>query len=199
MGHVHRRHFTIATGALFTAPLLRSQPTGRTYHVAIVVTTTPVAMLAGSNPEHPLTRLVLHGLRDLGYAEGQTLIFERRSAEGDSSRYPLILAEVVRLNPDAIILAPSAPLIRSALAATGTIPLLLAGYDRAVEDGFVASLARPGGNITGLAEFPGSVFGPKALQVFKEAVPGLRRVAFLGPPVTFEVSGYMAKTLSVIR
>jgi putative ABC transport system substrate-binding protein len=182
MGHGHRRHFMIATGALFAAPLLSAQPTGRTYRVAIVLTTSPIAELAGPNPEHPLTRAILHELRDLGYVEGRNLIFERRSAEGDPSRYSQIMDDLIRLNTDAIILSDSPELIRAARAATRTTPLLLMGYARAVEDGFAASLARPGGNITGLAAYPGQEFAAKMLQVFKEAVPGLRRVAFLRSP-----------------
>jgi putative ABC transport system substrate-binding protein len=155
------------------------QQAGRTYRVAIAHTSTPMATLLGPDPEHTLTREILHELRDIGYVEGRNLIFERRSAEGHPERYPQIFAELVRLNTDAIILPGGADQIRDALAATRTIPLLMTGHYGMVEAGFVASLSRPGGNITGLAEIPRSEFGPKMLQMFKEAVPGLRRVAVL--------------------
>lgn len=83
MGHVHRRRFMTTIGALLAGPLSRAQQAGRTYRVAIVHTTTRLGALAGPNPEHTLTRLILHELRDLGYVEGRNLIFDRRSAEGD--------------------------------------------------------------------------------------------------------------------
>lgn len=70
MGRVHRRHFMIAMGALFAAPLLSAQPTGRTYRVGIVLTTSPIAELAGPNPVHPLTRAILHELGAIGYTTG---------------------------------------------------------------------------------------------------------------------------------
>jgi putative ABC transport system substrate-binding protein len=198
MGHVHRRRFMTTIGALLAGPLSRAQQAGRTYRVAIVHTTTRLGALAGPNPEHTLTRLILHELRDLGYVEGRNLIFDRRSAEGDPGRYPQILGEVIRPNTDAIILPANKALIEATRAATRTIPIVLMGYPWPVEDGFAASLARPGGNITGLAWASSSQLGPKLLQMFKQAVPSLKRVALLGPPFNHEIAGYMAETAATL-
>jgi putative ABC transport system substrate-binding protein len=181
-----RRQFVIAAGALLAAPLLRAQQTGRSYRVALVLTTSPIAEMAGPDPAHPVTRAVLHELRALGYVEGRNLIFERRSAEGKPARYGEIIDELIRLKTDAIIPASDPALIRAAQAATRTIPIVLLGYTAAVEDGFAASLARPGGNVTGLAEHPGAVFAGKQLQLFKETLPGLSRVASLGPTANLD-------------
>lgn len=200
MGQVHRRRFMVATAALLAGRLSRAQQAGRTYRVAIVLTTTRLAELAGPNPEHPLTRAILHELRDLGYVEGRNLIFDRRSAEGDPARYPQILGELVRLNTDAIILSSPKALIEAALAATRTIPIVLMGYPypQVIEHGFAASLAHPGGNITGLTAESYQQGAAKMLQMFKEVVPGLRHVACLGPPVEFELPSYMAESAAAL-
>ena len=179
----------------------QQQQAGRMYRVAIVLTTSPIAELAGPDPIHPLTRQILHRLRDLGYVEGRNLIFDRRSAEGDPTRYSQIVGDLVRLNTDAIILSTDPRLIRTAHEATRTIPLLMMGYYRVVEDGFAASLARPGGNITGLAAFSPQEMREltaKRLQLFKQAVPRLRRVAYLGPPVKFEIRGSLAEVAAAL-
>jgi len=183
---IARRAFLIAAGGLVVAPLARAQPAGRAYRVAIVLAVSPPAEMAGPDPIHPITRVILHELRSLGYVEGRNLVFERRTAEGNPARYPEIIAELVRLKADVIILAPSLDLIRAAQSATRSIPLVLMGYRRAVEDGFAASLARPGGNVTGPVTGTGSDNDAKRLQVFKEMVPGLRRVAYLAPKVYWD-------------
>jgi len=146
-----------------------------------VLTTSPIAEMAGDNPAHPLTRVILHDLRKLGYVEGRNLIFERRSAEGRPDRYAGIVAELVRLNTDVMILSGRRDLIRAAQLATRRIPILLLSYNRAVEDGFAQTLARPGGNITGLTGSTGWEEDAKRLELFKEAVPTISRVAYLAP------------------
>jgi ABC-type uncharacterized transport system substrate-binding protein len=152
---------------------------GKVYRVAIVLTTSPIAEMTGPDPVHPLTRAILHELRALGYVEGENLVFERRSAAGDPKRYRPIVEELVELKCDAIILSGSRELVRAAHAATRTVPLVLMGYATAVEDGFAKSLARPGGNITGRSAYPSLDVSAKAMQLLKEAVPGLSRVALL--------------------
>lgn len=185
MSQTRRRQFLVAAGGLLASPLLRAQQTGRRYRVAIVLSTSSIAELAGPEPAHPLTRAILHELRALGYTEGRNLIFERRSAEGDPGRFSEIMAELIRLKTDAIILTGNLALVRVAQAATRRIPMvLMAGISTAVEEGFAASLARPGGNITGFAEHPTSAFEAKVLQLFKEVVPGMSRVAYLGPRIS---------------
>jgi putative tryptophan/tyrosine transport system substrate-binding protein len=119
-----------------------------------------------------------HGLRELGYVEGQNVVFERRYAEGREARYPELAAELVRLEVD-VMLAGGSATIRALGQATATIPIVFpgAGPDP-VADGLVASLARPGGNITGLSTYAGEE-NAKRLELLTEAVPGLSRVAVL--------------------
>ena len=121
------------------------------------------------------------GLRDLGYVEGRNIIIERRYAEGRAERLPDLAAELVRLKVD-VIVAAGAAATQAAKNATKTIPIVGVAMGDPVQTGFVASLARPGGNITGLATVPGlEIFG-KDLELLKEAVPGISRVAVLWNP-----------------
>ena len=118
------------------------------------------------------------GLRELGYVEGKTIVIEWRSAEGQLERLPSLAAELVRLKVDVIVTAgPSAT--RPAKAATATIPIVMTTDNDPVAHGFVASLARPGGNITGLSSLSAETYG-KQLELLKEIVPRLSRVAVLG-------------------
>ncbi len=118
------------------------------------------------------------GLRELGYMDGKTIVIEWRFAEGNANRLPSLAAELVRLNVDVIVTGGSA-VTRAAKEATITIPIVMAQDNDPVGSGFVASLARPGGNITGL-----SILAPelstKQLELLKETVPRLSRVAVLG-------------------
>jgi putative ABC transport system substrate-binding protein len=116
------------------------------------------------------------GLRDLGYVEGSNLAIEYRSAEGNIDRLPELAAELVRLKIDCIVTAGAAP-TRAAKQATGAIPIIMANAADPVDDGFIASLARPGGNITGLTNTASDLAG-KRLELLKEAIPKLSRVAF---------------------
>jgi ABC-type uncharacterized transport system substrate-binding protein len=120
------------------------------------------------------------GLRDLGYIEGQNLIIEWRWAEGREERLPDLAAELVRLQVEVIVVGGVAA-IRAAQHATSTIPIVMAANYDPVGEGFIASLARPGGNITGLswlgAELPG-----KRLEFLKETLPQSTRIAVLGNP-----------------
>ena len=120
------------------------------------------------------------GLRDVGYVEGKNLVIEFRWAEGKFDRLPELAAELVRLNVDVILTAGS-PAIRAAKNATTTIPIVMVTSGDPVAFGFVASLARPGGNITG-----SSIFSPelsaKRLELLKEILPRAQRVAVLFNP-----------------
>jgi putative ABC transport system substrate-binding protein len=120
------------------------------------------------------------GLRDLGYVEGQNLVIEWRWAEGREERLPDLAAELVRLQVEVIVVGGVAA-IRAAQHATSTIPIVMAANYDPVGEGFIASLARPGGNITGLswlgAELPG-----KRLELLKETLPQSARIAVLGNP-----------------
>jgi putative ABC transport system substrate-binding protein len=117
-------------------------------------------------------------LRALGYVEGQNLVLERRSAEGRFERFGEIVAELVSRKVDVIVTVSS--MANEVKRVTNTVPIVMATSVDPVGGGIVASLARPGGNITGLTTNPGPEFGAKQLQLLKEALPDASRVAFLG-------------------
>ena len=123
-------------------------------------------------------------LRELGYIEGQNIAIEYRYAEGKRDRFPELAAELVRLKVDIIVVAGGAGPIRAAKNATKTIPIVMAGAGvDPVEAGLVESLARPGGNVTGLTNLTREL-GGKRLELLKEAVPKLARVAVLYDPAS---------------
>jgi putative ABC transport system substrate-binding protein len=119
----------------------------------------------------------LQGLRELGYIEGQNITMEYRWAAGKVERLPQLAEELVRLKVD-LIVARSTPAVHAAKNATTTIPIVMLGVADAVGSGFVASLARPGGNITGLTNIMPELAG-KRLELLREVIPKLSRVAFL--------------------
>ena len=121
------------------------------------------------------------GLRDLGWVEGKNVVIEYRWAEGRSERLPTLAAELVRLKVD-VIFASSTSAAVAAKEATGTIPIVMATGGDVVGLGLVASLARPGGNVTGLSYDVGLQSSVKGLELLKETVPGVRRVAVLASP-----------------
>jgi putative ABC transport system substrate-binding protein len=120
------------------------------------------------------------GLRELGYVEGQNIAIESRWAEGEYGRLPGLAAELVRLKVD-VIVTYAAPAIQAAKRATGTIPIVMAGAIDPVASGLVTSVARPGGNVTGLSLMAPDLVG-KQLAILKEVVPTVSRVALLGNP-----------------
>ncbi len=120
------------------------------------------------------------GLRELGYVEGQNIAIEHRSAEGKWERLPDLAAELVRLKVDVIVTAGT-PTALAAKQATRMIPIVMAFTADPIESGLVASLARPGGNVTGLSGMD-TELGGKRLQLLKQVVPGASRVAVLSNP-----------------
>ena len=118
------------------------------------------------------------GLGELGYVEGKNIVIEWRSAEGKADRLPALAAELVRLKVD-VIVSPGPGPTRAAKQATNTIPIVMAFDDDPVGSGFASSLARPGGNITGLSTLASEISG-KQLELLREIVPKLSRVAVLG-------------------
>ena len=133
------------------------------------------------------------GLRELSYVEGKNIAIEWRSADGKFEGLPTLAAELVRLKV-AVIVTSGGALTRRAKEATSTIPIVMTNDPDPVGDGFVASLARPGGNITGLSTFAPEVSG-KRLEILREVVPKLSRVAVLGSSTA---TGY-AQTLKEIE
>src|ERR1700736_2934551 len=129
-------------------------------------------------PEPHLIQALRGGLRDLGYVEGQNLAIEYRFAQGQSKTYDELAAELVRLAPDAIVVVGTPPAL-AAKRQTTTIPIILAPAADPLRSGLVASLSRPGGNVTGVSLY-GSEIARKRMEIFKEAVVGIQRVAVLG-------------------
>ena len=133
-----------------------------------------------SETDRPSQQPFLQGLRDLGWIEGQNIAIERRYANESYNLLPDIAAELVRLRVDVIVVRDSVA-IGPATQATKTIPIVVAVSGDPVAAGLIDSLARPGGNITGLTNISPQLAG-KRLELLKEAVPGVSRVAVLGPP-----------------
>src|SRR5437879_6557700 len=139
-----------------------------------------IGFIVGTSPTANAARVEAfrQGLRELGYVEGKTIVIEWRSAEGKLDRLPALAAELVRLKVD-IIVTSGPTVTRAAKEATVTIPIVFAQDGDPVASGFVASLARPGGNITGLSTLAPELSG-KQLELLKETVPRLSRVAVIG-------------------
>ena len=165
-----RRTFVGALGGGFIAlPLLaRAQRTA---------TMPRIGILATGSLANPLNDAFHQGLREQGYAEDRNLLIESRSAEGHPERLPALAAELVALNVD-VIVTNGAAAIRAAKSSTATIPIVMAFVNDPVAAGFVASLARPGGNITGLTTVE-SALVKKRLELLAQAVPRIARVAVL--------------------
>jgi putative ABC transport system substrate-binding protein len=139
-----------------------------------------IGYLAANSRSTNLARIEAfqQGLRDFGYVEGKSIVIEWRYAEGKLDRLPGLAAELVRLKVDVIVSAGPPP-TRSAKQATATIPIVMGFDDDPVGSGFAASLARPGGNITGLSTLAPEISG-KQLELLREIAPKLSRVAVLG-------------------
>src|SRR5438093_482377 len=176
------------TLTIFTAPLPAEAQQPTKVH--------RIGRLSPGSPTEPNPNLEAfrQGLRDLGYVEGQDLVIEQRYAEGSEERLHDLAAELVRLKVDVIVAAGS-PAIRAAQHATRTIPIVMAAPPDAVAAGFVASLANPGGNITGLS-WLGAVLPGKRLEILKETVPQSARIAVLANPA-YEAYGTWMNNLTV--
>ena len=132
--------------------------------------------------ESARSEAIRRALRELGYVEGQNIATEYRYAEGKQDRFPELVAELVRLKADIIVVAGGGRVIQAAKNATKTIPIVMTGLGaHPVEAGFVESLARPGGNVTGITNL-GRELGGKRLELLKEAVPKVARVAVIYEP-----------------
>jgi len=173
---MERRAFIAAVGAsLLRAPLaVRAQPVAKVWRIGLLGTV-PLA-------EPGAARLwggLFEGLEQLGYVEGKNIIIEGRYSEGRSERLPGLAAELVRLKVDVIVAA--AYTAAAAKVATSTIPIVMPNDPDPAGRGLVASLAKPGGNVTGLTTLTPDLVG-KGLQLLKEVVPRVSRVAVLSNP-----------------
>jgi putative tryptophan/tyrosine transport system substrate-binding protein len=138
-----------------------------------------IGYLTGSLAANPhLPEAFRQGLRDLGYVEDRNVVIEYRSAEGKLERLPALAAELVALKVDVIVAAAGTVTALAARQATGTLPIVFIGAGDPVSAGLVTSLARPGGNLTGLSALSPELVG-KCLELLKQVVPGVSRIAFL--------------------
>jgi len=171
---IDRRSFIGAlAGGLLTAPFAaEAQQAAKVARIGYLATN------LAANPH--LREAFRQGLQDLGYVEGRNLVIEYRDAEGKDERLPALAAELVALRVD-VIFAPNTPSARVAKQATRTLPIVFAVAADPVTDGLVTSLARPGGNVTGLSALSPELVG-KRLEQLKQAVPGVSRVAVLWQP-----------------
>jgi putative tryptophan/tyrosine transport system substrate-binding protein len=165
----------LALGLLLASLLAEAQPAGKVHRIGLLYAGSPLS--ARANVE-----AFQQGLRALGYVEGQNMVIEYRYAEGQAEQLPELAAELVRLEVE-VIVAAGAPTIHAAQHATRTIPIVMAGTADAVAQGFIASLARPGGNITGLSGLGLELHG-KRLALLKETVPQSARIAVLTNPAS---------------
>jgi putative ABC transport system substrate-binding protein len=163
------------TVGLLAAPLAaEAQQPGKVWRIGSLQAYPP-------SPQDGTWRSFVQSLSDQGYVEGQNLLIERRSSEGRAERLPILAAELVQLGVSVIFTNGLGP-TRAAKEATATIPIVFLGVGDPVGLGLVASLARPGGNVTGLASIEWEAFTAKQLQVIKEALPKASRVAILTNP-----------------
>jgi len=146
---------------------------------------------SGANPDPSAG--FRQGLRELGYAEGRNLVLEYRYADGRSDRLATLAAELIQLKVD-VILAGGPATLQAARNATSAIPIVALGGSDPVGEGWAQSLARPGGNVTGLTvTFP--ELGPKRLEILSQAVPGLARVVILLAPAELGLNGPSMKSM----
>jgi putative ABC transport system substrate-binding protein len=169
---------TIAAAfVLFSAPLaVEGQQPGKVYRVGILTNK------ASDPAEARLWQAFRSGLRERGWIEGQNILIEFRGAEGNTARLPELAADLVRLKVD-LIVARSSMFVQPAKEATSSIPIVFVVHADPVRTGHVTSLARPGGNITGLANLMTDL-GPKELELLSSAVPVAKRIAVLWNPDT---------------
>jgi putative ABC transport system substrate-binding protein len=172
-----RREFILALGgAAASTPFAAraQQPAGRVYRVGYLT-------IASREQQLHLIKAFEEGLRNLGYRVGENVAIEYRFADGAMERLPALAADLVRLGVDLIVTGAN-PNTVAAMKATTTIPIIMTNSIDPVGTGLVASLARPGGNVTGFAQDTGGEIYGKRLELLKETVPNLSRVGILWNP-----------------
>ena len=168
---------TLALAVLVASLAANAQPPGKVFRVGVLLPLSLTPTLPSPQPQ--LFQAFQQRLQELGYVEGQNLALEVRAAEGKLDRLPGLAAELVRLNVDVIVAAGPESLLRAARGATDTIPIVMSARDYdPIALGYVAGLARPGGNITGVVQQRLELTA-KQLELLKEALPTVTRVAVL--------------------
>jgi putative tryptophan/tyrosine transport system substrate-binding protein len=184
---MERRTLVVGTVALLAAPLVaKAQSSGKVPRVAYL-NASSAANATG------VVEAFRQGLRELGYIEGQNILIEYRWADGRFDRLPALATELVRLTVD-VIVAPNTPAALAAKNATSTIPIILVTSGDPVGSGLVASLARPGGNVTGLSLTPTLAITGKQLELLKQAFSTLSHVAVLANPTNPPTADLVTET-----
>jgi len=172
MAQVHRRRFLLSASALLAVPFAaEAQQTEQVYRIGWLSVGSPSAAVDAR-------RTFREALGQLGYKEGRTLLIEERFAEGGSDRLRELAAELVRLKVD-VLVSQGTPAGLAAKRATTSIPIVVVGPGDPVGSGLVSSLARPGGNVTGVSAAYRDI-ATKCVELLKDVVPGMSRIGFLG-------------------
>jgi putative ABC transport system substrate-binding protein len=168
-----RRRLLLALAAATVAPRVSAQPAKGPRRVGIVFSTDP-------QTSGPYLEALVGGIEQHGFRRGPDYVVEVRHAEGRPERYPALVRELLDAHAEVIVVGANSSVL-AAKAATSTVPIVMAGVQDPDGAGLVASLSRPGGNVTGVANMSGSVTA-KRLQLLRELVPGARRIAYLTNP-----------------
>src|SRR3954451_13275562 len=194
---IMRRHFVLGTGVMGLGLLAgcgrlpwQAQEPAKVPRIGVLAFVT-------ADPSAADNAAFRQGLRDLGYSEGQNITLEWRSPGDRSDQYPQLAADLVGRSVD-VIVAQGYAATQAAKQASTTIPMVMAFSPDPVRNGFVASLARPGGNVTGLATLTGQL-GSKRLELLRDTVPTLARVAMLWDPDLTERAGELAETAAAAQ
>jgi putative tryptophan/tyrosine transport system substrate-binding protein len=172
---MRRRAFITLLGGATAWPLpVRAQQTGKVYHIGFLANDPTI-------PAQPAGRAFLDGLRESGFIEGKNVVIERRFAEGRVDRYAPLVAELMRLEVNVIVTSANNA-TRAAKQANTTIPIVMVNVFDPVGQGLVASLANPGGNITGVIMDDSPEISAKRLQLLRDAIPHVSRAAVLVNP-----------------
>lgn len=178
---MRRRDFIALVGcaaAAWPVAAQAQQPT-RLPVVALVFAAAPMAEMEGPHPVNLVARAFVQALHQFGWIEGRTVVIERRTAEGDPQRAPVLFASLLARGVDVIVLASARWLHEAAQQATRSIPIVADFQDDPVAAGLISSLARPGGNLTGVTATPRPELDAKRLQLLRELAPAITRTAFL--------------------
>ena len=178
--------FMFSLGALSAPFAAEAQQAGNVYRVGLL------ALLPNADTTREMKALKTR-LRDLGYIEGKNLVFEYRSAGGRPERLATLAAELLQLGPDVIIAGGGTLTAQTAKQATRTVPIVMAGVGDPIASGLVTTLARPGGNVTGLSTLAPDIAG-KRLEFLRDAMPTVNQVAVLANPMT----PFVAQALKVV-
>ena len=172
---MRRREFlSLVGGAALSTPLAaRAQQTGKVYRLGLLAAGT-------QESRKPLYDAFMRGMRELGYVEGQNLVIEGRHADGDFGRLPALVNELLAWRPDALMVSQT-PAALAAKAATSSVPMVIVSVADPLGVGLIASLARPGGNITGITNIGAELAG-KRIEILKEIIPGASKIAILINP-----------------